>query len=403
MASAPASDSAPAWQFAPAGDFKPPAPPVGYAAQSGLAALWRRLRSQAAKPEAPLKADSDLQTLPEAQARYITPLPRWDEAAAALETELSAWLEADRPDRPVVFLIGPPHGGQTEIVQAAAEAWQWRMLDRPTPDQILAGDESWLAQSAGADRPWVLAGLERCYLRHETGLATIRDLLDRMSSGQMGRGLVACDSWAWAFLRKIWRGRAIITLSQQPFDGARLTTCLQNLARGRQRLYRQSNNGHYILPPADPDAEAIKTSDFLQHLAAFSRGNLGVALAFWRACLRTTPDDGIAEEVEAESESSRQATIWVTPWSQIHQPPVPSSADGDQAFILHALLLHNGLPAALLPRLLPIAPSRVNGLLLQLADAGLVEQVGDVWQVAPLGYPAVRQFLLDDGYLTDEF
>lgn len=41
-------------------------------------------------------------------------------------------------------------------------------------------------------------------MRHAGGLTLVRRLLERAVSGQLGRGLIGCDSWAWAYLQKVW-------------------------------------------------------------------------------------------------------------------------------------------------------------------------------------------------------
>jgi hypothetical protein len=71
--------------------------------------------------------------------------------------------------------------------------------------------------------------------------------------------------------------------------------------------------------------------------------------------------------------------------------------------VLHTLLLHNGLPLELMQQLLPLSPSQVMETLLRLEDCDLAVQADTVWQVAPQGYPAARQFLQGNGYLLDQF
>jgi predicted transcriptional regulator len=83
---------------------------------------------------------------------------------------------------------------------------------------------------------------------------------------------------------------------------------------------------------------------------------------------------------------------------------VPLSVGTDESIVLHALLLHGGASADLLERLLPLSHSQVRQVLRQLMTAGLVEVRPDrCWQVTTLGYPAVRQFMENEGYLVDAF
>ena len=73
------------------------------------------------------------------------------------------------------------------------------------------------------------------------------------------------------------------------------------------------------------------------------------------------------------------------------------------AFLLHALLLHRGLDAEALGALLPIPDARMHSHLLRLRALTLLEHDGARWQVAPLAYPTVREFLRSRSYLTDGF
>ena len=73
------------------------------------------------------------------------------------------------------------------------------------------------------------------------------------------------------------------------------------------------------------------------------------------------------------------------------------------AFLLHALLLHRGLDTEALGALLPIPGARVHSHLLRLQALELLTRDGTRWQVAPLAYPTVREFLRSRSYLTDDF
>ncbi len=38
-----------------------------------------------------------------------------------------------------------------------------------------------------------------------------------------------------------------------------------------------------------------------------------------------------------------------------------------------------------------------------LEEAGIIDQIGEIWRVSALAYPAVRQFLHSEGYFIDKF
>ena len=69
--------------------------------------------------------------------------------------------------------------------------------------------------------------------------------------------------------------------------------------------------------------------------------------------------------------------------------------------VLHTLLIHGGLWSRILPELLPLSPMEILEHLYLLEASGLVESDQRFWRVTPAGYPAVRQVLQSEGYLTD--
>ena len=64
-------------------------------------------------------------------------------------------------------------------------------------------------------------------------------------------------------------------------------------------------------------------------------------------------------------------------------------------------MLHGGLWERLVQEILPFAPMESLEFLYLLEAAGLVELDQGFWRVTPAGYPAVRQELQSEGYLTD--
>ena len=80
--------------------------------------------------------------------------------------------------------------------------------------------------------------------------------------------------------------------------------------------------------------------------------------------------------------------------------PLPNDRS-EQALLLHALLVHDGLNGALLQKVLPLAPDMVAQTLVALQMAGLIEQHDATWRVSTVGYPVTRQLLKNAGYVTD--
>ncbi len=401
--------SPPLWQYVPIADYRIPAATVEGKVKTGLSALWQHLRPTPAQPQAsPLKTEDELRLVPKAQIERIVPAPDWQPAAAALDDTLAGWLDTEQSARACIFVISPPHGGNGDILTAWAGNRRWRVVSPPSPEQILARDPAWLADWTRDPSPWVLPNLERCYLRHACGLDLARRLLDHACAGSLGHGVIGCDSWAWAFLRKAWNGPEPPLLTLQSFDPQGLARWFQSFIAGSgmdHLVFRQADNGKYVLsPPANAVGdEPAETSDFLRILAAHSRGIPGIAHAIWRANLRTAPDETLSEATTNAEQADRRSTVWVEPWRQIRQTTPASGLLREYAAPLHTLLLHAGLTGSVLNQLLPLATTSVEATLACLEAAGLVMQRESEWLISPAGYPAIRQFLREDGYLTDGF
>jgi hypothetical protein len=230
-------------------------------------------------------------------------------------------------------------------------------------------------------------------------------------AGELGFGVVGCSSWAWSFFRHAMDISAPLSMVAKPLDSKKLAQWLIALACGsssRQIQFRQSDNGRVILSSASKDAAAENSDQapYFRDLAAFSYGIPGVALAYWRASLQTEPDTLDLEKNTDETidgQSTSHSTVWVKPWINIEKPGLPKKAWHHHAFILHSLLLHDTLDMDILAKLLPVRQPQIDQMLYDLSDNGVIECVDDQWRVSPKGYPVVRAFLKNEGFLTDDF
>ena len=395
----------PSWQYVSVAAYKTPSAPVTHSARERYASLRRLFQRGKPELDSPLITTENLLSLPHCQLDRLAPPPVWRSSAEALDNELSNWLHQENPTPPVIVIVGPPHSGNIETLKAWAELQSWRTLAGPTPEQIFSGDTSWFSAQNGDGSPWVLPALENLYLRHVEGLKLIRHFLDLACAGEIGQGIIGCDSWAWAFLSHLWHGRTSTTITLQAFDEFQLAAHFQPSSgdsNDNPLLFRLSDNGHYVLPPPGQNEKSYEHSKFLQILAAHSRGVFGVAQAIWRTSMQTEPDEKLTEEEEQNKDGSiPHRTVWIIPWNQLKLPVVPASIGRDEAFILHTLLLHNGLPLDVLKLL--FSPRQVMENIYCLEQEGLVGPKDTVWQVTAEGYPAARQFLQNNGYLVDQF
>lgn len=394
------------WEFVRLADYRVPSPVGASAALEKWASLKRAFRGNDSAEQAPVKAEADLRTLSQSRLQRLVGPIDWHCAAAALDAAMADWLHASKPDALVKFVIGQPHCGHPQILAHWAARHRASRVEAPSAEQILAGDERWFAAWPEADHLWVLPQLEHCYLRHADGLRLVRRLLEQAASGALGRGVIACDSWAWAYLQEVWPVPQPEALTLQAFDGLRLSRYLAELAScqgGGCLHFRNATTGKEVQLERGPDDSDACPE--INHIAVHSRGNIGSAWSSWRASLRATPeqDDGAREQAsELEQEANPDAEIvWVS--AALQEPVMPAEKGEGMAFVLHALLLHNGLPAFLLPKLLPQPDHRLASSLLQLQTQGVVMLVGERWQISASAYAVVRDFLRRRGFLRDDF
>ncbi len=390
----------PLWQYVRPDAYVRPAEPTAETVRKGLLGLWDRLRGRAAEAlvEHAALSDLDPQTLDR-----VAPAPDWAAPAAALDDALADWLADDAPPSSMRAVVGAPGSGTARVLTRWAHRHGWRVLEAPTPEQILhPDDDAWIDRlSDDPETPLVIPRLAHCYLRHHDGLALLRRLLDLLWEGRR-RCLVGCDAWAWAYLRNAAQLDALLPppLMLQAFDAQRLRRWLHALAQrgdGAERVFRQAADGAFVLPPrpaADDEAPA-EPAAYLRHLAGYSHGLPGVAWAIWRGSLRDTPE----EAAEAEADEAAHTT-WVKPWADLNLPAIPDAGSRSLLYVLHALLLHDGLPAPLLATLLPLPPGEGIRSLHQLKTARLIEATAGRWRVTPTGYPAAHRFIKQEGYLT---
>ena len=392
------------WPFVPLGDYQLPRLPVRGAVQKNWAALKRLFRRRT-DPSSPFKPDAELRALDENRLARLLAAPDWGLAAAALDAVLRDGLDRQAGEAGVRFIVGQPHSGLDDIVRLWAAGRAAVVMPPPDDDQLLGADAGWLERFSDVGDLWVLPHLEHCFLRHAHGLALVRRFFESAESGRLGRGLVACDSWAWAYLQHVWPTIRSDALTLQAFDGAalkRLLTRLTASAGSRTVCYRNAKSGEAILTvPAD---EKEAPAELVQ-LAAHCRGNPGLALEHWRRRLRTEPEvDASQPEARKEVEEKREPgerVVWVA--SEMSAPTLPSERDDGPVLVLHALLIHGGLPEALLPELLPLSRARCMSLLLALRGAGAVRRVEGRWRIRALAYAAVREVLRGRDYLVDHF
>ncbi len=393
------------WEFVSVDQYRPPSELMDVdRVKKGLRAFLRGFFKRNGEESSPLDPEEDLFALSGDRLERAVPKIDWSLAAGRLDERLRPWLDAAQPAKPVVFYVAPPYGGRRELLGAWAHECDAAVIREPTEDQILSADSRWF-RSWPKRGHWLLPRLEKCFLRQAEGLDLVRELFAQVLSGSMGQGVIGCDGWAWQFLQHVWLGRPSFTISAQARDGEHMKELFSaSIGNGEDSAptFRQADNGAYILTDGDDDPKHRHAEVFWRRLAARSRGNAGVAAAYWRRLLRTLPD-GDVEDQESDAQRLRRETVWVTPWEELDHPFVPREAGETARFVLHALLLHGGLRAERLAAALPSERAAITEALLFLREAELVAEEDGEWRVTAFGYPAVRDSLLASDYLCDPF
>jgi len=400
----------------PVDQWKLPGSSVQRTLKDALRYLMAQLRAGISPDEEPFQSLDDLPALSDKQIRHIAPNPDFTCLAQAVLTSLGELRQAQALHRDVALLVAPPFAGIREALVRLPGLEAGEGKDAPwhliaPPDNLLMNREEacrwWDNQELSG--PWVIPELADFWLRHSSGFALVRELLQRVASGQVGSGLVGCSSWCWQFWESYLPDALFGALTTAPLDAERLGHWLEHLAVSRHQrpiTVRMTNNGLYVLPVGNPpDVGKRKHSDFLRDLATASRGIPGVALSIWQHSLRARPEDEMEEAGDGGEQKGQGRSCWVVPLDQLSLPAMPKSTSRAIGFVLHALLLHDGLDEERIALVTGIGEPELQLALARLVRAEMVSfgEASGRWHVTPLGYPTIRRHLQGQGYPVDGF
>jgi hypothetical protein len=239
----------PLWELVPLEEYERPRGLEASKVKRKWTALKLLFRTSRSGDQSRVEAEAELRALPEARLEHLLPPIDWMPAATALDEALQDWLDNELPRVPVGILVGQPYCGHALTLEAWASIQDARVIAPPDRQQILDGDLEWLDRWPAPDRLWALPRLEHCFLRHANGLELIRRLFEKVESGALGRGVIGCDSWAWAYLQHIWPAPQSSAKTLQAFDGARLTRFFAGLGSSARRLcFCNARTGKDVLP-----------------------------------------------------------------------------------------------------------------------------------------------------------
>ena len=337
------SEQPTAWQWVPESQFEVPPTPTTIAIKRWWLSLQAKLQS----------ADDEEAEAPQSSDAVNVNMQK---GLVALDKRLSPWLD-DTDDSSIKWIICPPHAGVDVIARDFCQQHSLQVLSPPPRDELTLDALDLALGEENSTTGWYIPELAHGFIRQSKGLRWVRHFFTKAMSGELGKGVVICDSWAWSFLQTLWPTGHLDTLTLQAFSAQQLT-----------------------------QLGFEKEQEHLQHLASLSRGNLGIVSAY------------------AERRFRRQASHPGAQQSRFEMPSMPAEATDYTAFVLHMLLIHQGLSLRQLRQVLPIiSPSQLDVELYSLRSSGLVALTDEVWRVTAIGYPTVRQALKSRGLWLDRF
>ena len=226
----------PVWEYIPMNQYSRPIQPTTETVRQGIASFWNRVHPVSRMS---MMRWEKLDTISPYLLNRAAPTPDSTQIVTALHDALQGWHNKSGNDaaQSVRVIVGAPGSSVDQVVTEMARQEGWQIIGSPSAAQILEGGAAWMEKvTEDGLGPLVLPRLGKCYLRHQEGLHLMSRLLDWMQTSNR-RCLIACDSWAWAYLVKALQIDVLLPtpLALAPFDGARLQFWLPSLA---QRVHK---------------------------------------------------------------------------------------------------------------------------------------------------------------------
>lgn len=361
-------------------EYEPPELP----AEEWLRQRWAQLRALIGHQSSrPFVADDKLERATLSMLDKVVAPP----ACGPVLEELSATIaarEAEALASTRLTLVVVPPCDDNDVVGTWARQQEHDLLEPPARD-ALTGPA--VIPDLDGEGLLVVPRLERWFLRSVDGLATVRALLEALDLSDR-RIVVACSSWAWAFLSQAVKADLILPkpLTFRPFDAARLQNWFADLssADGTEMRFRLADSGESLLSDSSG-----KQTDFFEKLAALSRGIPWVAWHLWRQALRSSDDD----EAPTAEEHEQQQTLWV---AALNELALPGNHPQVALLVLHALLIHGSLTRGEIDCTIPVEGRAA--ILASLVHSGFVTRTGDELRVRTAAYPSIHSGLVSAGF-----
>ncbi|MDY0132256.1 MAG: hypothetical protein RBR53_06265 [Desulforegulaceae bacterium] len=391
------------WEYVSFDSFKVPTVPASSAAADLWSSFKLIFKREDKGEEIYPGSEEELYSLPSRLEEFLLPIIDFEDGTKALDNVLSNWLENPDTGNSVVYIVGQPYSGNSEILKKWAKNNDSTIIEPPDYDKILSGSDKLPESFPESGKLWVLPNLEKFFLRHVNGLKIIRKFLELAETGKIGKGVVGCQSFGWSYLNLIFRLSKKNVFTLQAFDNEKFIKLLsKSVQRARYTKFKFLNmsNGKKITgissneEPIDP---------FFTKLASFCRGNLLMQVNLWKEKLRLENENLKVEKIDLEKSKGKiinETIVWMS--SEISESVNLPSTDEDLVIILHVLLLHDGLPEDILYKILPFSKPVCRSGLSYLLGLGLVKNLEGKCFVVESACYSVRKMLFERDYLVDK-
>jgi hypothetical protein len=392
------------WEYVPVDKFALPSAPAGSTA-TGLWSSFKNLLTMTKNDSELFKADEkDLYALPSRLEKFVLPEINLNEGADALDDALGDWIESPDLDNSVIYLVGQPGSCNPDVLRIWGENHNAELIEPPDYDEILSGSQTLPGNFPEPGKLWIMPNLEKFFLRDPKGLKKIRKFFEMAETGQIGKGVAACQSFAWTYLQLVFKLHKKNVYTLQAFDSLKFQKLLsKSVTSSKYTKFNFLNilNGKNI---TGISSEEEACDPFFSKLAAFCRGNPLLEVKLWKEKLRLE-NENLDKKDEAdlkttEEKNINETIIWVS--AELSEPVFPPLMDEEHEITLHLLILQDGLPEYILYKILPFTESKCRNALSYLIGSGFVRNFEGKCFVDESTSVSVRKMLFGRDYLVDK-
>ncbi len=376
--------------FLPLGEYAWPALP----ADDRLRMTYERLKNEilrSGKSDEPAVADDLLKDATAKRLDTIAAPPACGQLLDEIDATLNTWLSSSGSTDRIKLIILPPCD-ENDVIATWAGQRDLKCLIPPDREELRPVSDPPLPD-IGGHGVLIIPRLEDWFIRHRSGLGTIRALMEALSASDR-RCVIGCNSWAWAYLSVAISAQMQLPdgCTFQAFDSQRLFDWFSKLASDPASgisNFKKSDSGRDVF---DLDEDGAPKSEFFQKLAAHSLGIPWVAWNVWRRSLRTNREDGDNNVIEVDDDE----TLWIAAFDKFTLPTEQRQA---ALLVLHSLLIHGKLSAESLRLTVPFV-GRSN-VVQALIHGGFVKFEANLLSCVAAAYPAIRRELSNAGFSMD--